>query len=247
MPPKLRLNPDLDPADYAEAYARDGVVQIEDIFPAEVADHLFEVLTRQTVWRLVFSTGEDKPVVLSQEQLQAMAPDRRAALFRDINARARDNIGFLYSVWPMIQAYLEKWEPGHPLHAVTEFLQTAEVREFGRAVIGCARITKVDAQATLYGPGHFLTRHRDEGLKLERRAAYTLGFARDWQPDYGGLLAFVDDDLNLSRAYLPRFNVLTLFDGLKQHSVTSVAGFAPIGRYSITGWFRDDPPARSAV
>ncbi len=244
MPPTLRLNPDLDPADFAEAYARDGVVQIPDILPADVAEHLFDALTRRTQWRLVYSSGADVPVILSQAQLTAMSVPERQALFGDIYAKARDNIGFLYSVWPMIQAYLEKWDLDNPLHRVTEFLQTEEVREFGRRVIGAARITKVDAQATLYAPGHFLTKHRDEGLKLERRCAYTLGFARDWQPDYGGLLAFIDDEMNVTRALTPRYNVLTLFDGLQTHSVTAVAPFAPIGRYSITGWFRDDPPAR---
>jgi len=242
MTPTLRLNPDLDPADFAHAYARDGFVQIDNILPADLAEHLADVLVNRTNWHLVYSAGQ-APVVLSPAQYEAMSNDQRRALYSALYAAARDNIGYVYSAWPMIQAYLEKWEPGHPLHQVTEFLQTPQVREFGRAVIGAARITKVDAQATLYAPGHYLTRHRDEGLKLERRCAYTLGFARDWQPDYGGLLAFVDDELNVARALTPRFNVLTLFDGLKLHAVTNVAAFAPVGRYSITGWFRDDPPA----
>ena len=245
MSPKIRLNPRLNPLDHAAAYQRDGYVQIADVFPADVAEHLAEVLAQRTEWRIVYSTGEDVPVVITQAEYAALTPAERAAVHQGINDMARRNIGFAYNAWPMITAYLEGWSPGHPLHAVTEFLQTPEVREFGRRVIGAARITKVDAQATLYAPGHFLTRHQDEGLKLERRAAYTLGFARDWQPDYGGLLAFVDDDLNIERALTPRFNVLTLFDGMKVHSVTSVATFAPLGRYSITGWFRDDPPANA--
>jgi len=240
---QLRLNPRLDPADYAGTYRREGVVQIEDFLPKEVAEHLHGVLTRRTQWRIVYSAGAEQPVVLTQGEYARMTPAERQALHAGINDRAKRSVGFAYNVWPMITAYLEGWEPGHPLHRVTEFLQTDEVREFGRQVIGAERITKVDAQATLYAPGHFLTRHRDEGLKLERRCAYTLGFARDWQPDYGGLLAFLDDDNNVSKAFTPRFNVLTLFDGLRTHAVTSVSAFAPLGRYSITGWFRDDPPA----
>jgi len=243
---RLRLNPELNPLEFTDAYRRDGYVQIRNIFPADIAEFLHDILARQTRWRIVYSTEVDKPVVLTQDAYARLTPAERHRMHADINERARHNIGFAYNTWPMITAYIEGWEPGHPLHKVTEFLQTPEVREFGRRVIGAERITKVDAQATLYAPGHFLTRHRDEGLKLERRAAYTLGFARDWQPDYGGLLAFLDDDLNIAKALTPRFNVLTLFDGLRLHSVTSVAAFAPLGRYSITGWFRDDPPAVQA-
>lgn len=243
---RLRLNPDLNPLEFTDAYRRDGYVQISNFFPAEIAEYLHGVLARRTRWRIVYSAEADQPVVLTQDAYARLTPAERHRMHADINERARHNIGFAYNTWPMITAYVEGWEPGHPLHKVTEFLQTPEVREFGRRVIGATRVTKVDAQATLYAPGHFLTRHRDEGLKLERRAAYTLGFARDWQPDYGGLLAFLDDDLNIAKALTPRFNVLTLFDGLKLHSVTSVSAFAPIGRYSITGWFRDDPPAAQA-
>ena len=243
----LRLNPDLDPSAFAETYRRNGYVQVSNFLPADVSEHLADVLARRTSWRIVYSTEADKPVVMTQAEYAALSPSERSVMHQGINERARSNTGFAYNTWPMITAYLEGWEPGHPLHAVTEFLQSEAVREFGRRVIGAERITKVDAQATLYAPGHFLTRHQDVGLKQERRAAYTLGFARDWQPDYGGLLAFLDDELNIERALTPRFNVLTLFDGLKLHAVTSVAAFAPLGRYSITGWFRDDPPAGQAA
>jgi hypothetical protein len=33
-----------------------------------------------------------------------------------------------------------------------------------------------------------------------------------------------------------------VFDGLVPHSVTAIAPFAPKPRYTIAGWFRDDPP-----
>lgn len=238
----FRINPEVKPEYYAEVFSSKKYVQIHNFLEAGAADFLHETLSSKTMWRLCFSTGQDRPVLLSQAELSATSSRERADLQQRIYSLARRNEGFMYSAWPMITAYLEGWDGDHPLNRFTEFLQSAEVREFGRKVIGADRITKVDAQATLYGPGHFLTRHRDVGLKQERRAAYTLGLARNWEPDFGGLLAFIDDDLNISRALTPNYNVLTLFDGLLPHSVTAVAPFAPIGRYSITGWFRDDPP-----
>ena len=56
------------------------------------------------------------------------------------------------------------------------------------------------------------------------------------------LLAFIDEKMDVSRALIPRFNMLTVFDGLRVHSVSAVADFAPAPRLSIVGWFRDDPP-----
>jgi Rps23 Pro-64 3,4-dihydroxylase Tpa1-like proline 4-hydroxylase len=140
----------------------------------------------------------------------------------------------------MIHAYLNNWDPGHPLHRLTEFLNSPTFLDFGRQVIGAPRITKAEAQATLYRPGNFLTRHIDPGHNEERRAAYTFGFTRAWQPDWGGLLLLLKENHDIARGFLPRFNLLTLFDGRRIHSVSPVSAFAGAGRYQITGWLRDD-------
>ena len=115
---------------------------------------------------------------------------------------------------------------------------------FAKTLIGESRLTKIDCHATNYQPGHFLTRHVDEGDKLERRAAYTIGFSRRREPDWGGLLLFLDERLNIKNGFTPGFNLLTVFDGLMPHTVTAVSPFAPAPRLSIAGWFRDDAPAR---
>ena len=36
-----------------------------------------------------------------------------------------------------------------------------------------------------------------------------------------------------------RFNTLNMFTVAQPHNVTYVPPFAPVGRYAITGWFRD--------
>jgi Rps23 Pro-64 3,4-dihydroxylase Tpa1-like proline 4-hydroxylase len=144
----------------------------------------------------------------------------------------------------MIEAYMRGWDPGHPIHLATEFINSPEFLELGRRVTGVSAVNKADAHATFYGPGDFLTRHLDEGEDKERRAAYVLGLTEGWQPDWGGLLLFLKDNQDVREGYLPRFNVLTIFDIKYLHTVTQVSSFAGGGRYSITGWFRDDPTRR---
>lgn len=56
----------------------------------------------------------------------------------------------------------------------------------------------------------------------------------------------VEDGLDVSRAFLPRFNMLSIFDGRRMHAVSPVSPFAGEGRYQITGWFRNDAPAGAA-
>lgn len=243
---ELRLNRDLDLLRYAETYARCGIVQIPNVFESAVADTLAQMLTGPLAWRLLMTDSGDKPIHFSAAEAQAMGREKIDALTRDALLRARQNRGFLYFTYPMIEAYLRGWDPGHPIHRVTEFINSPEFLDLGRRVTGVAGVTKADAHATAYHSGHYLTRHLDHGEDHERRAAYVLGFSRNWQPDWGGLLLFLSDRQDVTEGYLPRFNVLTIFDIKYLHTVTQVSSFAGGVRHSITGWFRDDPPARAS-
>ena len=240
--PTLRLNPALDTTRFAADYARDRYVQIMDFFEPEAAEAIEQVLRRQMAWQLIFAVPGKGVVQLTQHDLQDIGRAGIEARLKEVMTLATRNIGFCYSGYPMIEAAMRGLDPGHPIHQVTHFLNSPAFLEFGGAVIGYRGLTKVDAQATLFTKGNFLTRHIDEGARNERRAAYTLGFSRNWQTDWGGLLLFIDrQTTEVTSGHLPRFNVLTLFDGLRVHSVSAVSPFAGDGRYSIVGWLRDDP------
>jgi Rps23 Pro-64 3,4-dihydroxylase Tpa1-like proline 4-hydroxylase len=241
---QLRLNPDLDVDGFAAAYAERRFVQIENILENAAAGAIARALA-ELPWRLVCQDDTRRNIFLTSEQLAAMSDAERDKLEDGIRRRAAENFGFVYFSYPMIEARLSGWDPGHPIHAVTDFLNSPAFVNFARRLIGCPNLTKIDAQASNYQPGHFLTRHVDEGQKLERRAAYTIGFSRDWQTDWGGLLMFLDERFDVTRAFKPRFNTLTVFDGLKLHAVSAVAPFAPAPRLSVVGWFRDDPIPRA--
>jgi SM-20-related protein len=239
---QLCINRSLGIADYAKRYAEEGLVQIPNVFDDDTAAFIERTLA-SLPWRMVCQNDSKRTVVLTREQLQAMGAEERQALEAGIRQRAAENFGYAYFTYPMIQAGFGGWDRGHPIHAITLFLNSPEFLSLARQITGCDSIVKIDAQASNYRPGHFLTRHIDDGDKKERRAAYTLGFTRKWEPDWGGLLMFLDDKKDISRAYLPRFNTLTVFDGLRVHSVSAISAFAPVPRLSVVGWFRDDAPA----
>lgn len=242
MLPNLRINPSLDPNAFRESYARDKFVQIRNIFESTQAEAICQILRTQIRWRLIYQTPEEGVVELSKEQIDAMGSNGIKQRMDRVMELARRSHGYCYSGYHMIGAIKEGRDLGHPIHKVTEFLNSSEFIDFGSKVIGETGITRADAQATLFGPGSFLTRHVDEGSNNERRAAYTLGFSKDWHTDWGGLLMFVNKETtDVTEAYIPRFNTLTLFDGRKVHSVSPVSTFAGDGRFSIVGWLQNDP------
>lgn len=237
--PELRLNPALDPHAFAEQYARDRFVQVSDILEPHLAEAL-ETLLKSLPWRLVYADPKEGVVQLSQAELQQMGQQGVAQRMAHVMELATRNYGYCYNAYQMNEAADEGRDLAHPIHRLTVFLNGGEFRSFVSTVIGEAGLTRTDAQATLYTRGSFLTRHIDDGSKNERRCAYTLGFTRDWMTDWGGLLMFLDGKTDVSSGFLPRFNVLTLFDGRKIHAVSPVSAFAGHPRLSVAGWLRND-------
>lgn len=238
----IRLNPRLDPRDYAAAYARDGMVQVPDLLDEASAEWLHLALEHDTAWHLSLKTPEGGKL-LSPQEMQALGRDAIGARIQNALAEARDGFSFLYLAYPIITTLLNGEDEGHATHALLQFFNDIPFTTFAKAVTGEAGVTKIDAQATWFRPGDFLTQHDDTGVG-ERRAAYTLGLSRDWRPDWGGQLMFHDANGDIERGFKPGFNVWTVFKTPRMHSVAPVAAYAGGKRRSITGWLRDDPPVK---
>lgn len=233
------LNPALDVAVLAERYRARQRLQIRDVLLPDLAERIFQCLTRETPWGVVYNEGE-RTIRLSPQELRAMPLSERARRVAAAAERARSEFQFVYHAYLMLQNYKAGLDKGLFLHDVLEAINAEPTLEFVRRVTGISSIVRADAQATLYGPGHFLTRHDDAAdARLHARVAYVLSFAKNWQPDWGGLLQFYDDDNDITDVFVPRFNALSIFTVPQFHAVSCVAPFAPLGRLAITGWFQD--------
>jgi len=235
----LRISPELDLKALAATFSEKGRLQIRNVLTGESAEAVRQVLVVQTPWGLAWQAGAtSSPQLIRAKQLVPMLAQERESIAR--RAAADPDYGFAYHSYPLVTAYLERWQPGSPHERLLEELNSPAVLDFIRAVTGIGEIVKMDGQATLYAPGHFLRPHNDEESERGRRVAYVLNLTvGEWQPHWGGYLNFFDRDWNVEQAFRPQFNSLNLFRVPQWHSVGEVSGTAPSARYAITGWARD--------
>lgn len=235
------LNPLLDRTAIAERFARDGRVQIRDVLSEAAAGAVHEILAQGTPWGLAWQAGSDGPHGVRSTALQAdPAGQQKKIALATLAAARRGDYAFQFAQYPILNAYLEGWAPGGPHDLLIEHINSENFLDFIREVTGIPSITKGDTQATLYAPGHFLGLHVDSHVGEGWRVAYVFNFCRDeWKPDWGGYLNFYDEDGDVVTGYRPRFNALNMFRVPCPHAVSYVPPFAPIGRYALTGWFRD--------
>ena len=236
----LELNPSLDRAALRARFDATGRLQIRDVLTPQSAERIRQLLARETPWCIAWQAGADGPHLVRNAEIKAMSQQEKAELARKLGAVAKDSYAFLYHSYPLVQAYLEKWNPGSPHDRLLEALNGDSFLGLLRDVTGMADIVKADGQATLYAPGNYLWPHSDEEPERGRRVAYVLNMtATEWAPHWGGYLNFFDEDWNITEAIRPLFNSLNLFAVPQWHSVSEVGPAAPIARFAVTGWGRD--------
>jgi Rps23 Pro-64 3,4-dihydroxylase Tpa1-like proline 4-hydroxylase len=237
MTDQYAMNPALDPRLLAIHFARRGRLHIPEFLAPGAAQLLYDHLRARTDWRLIVNQ-DDLVFELDRTAQAALTEDARQQLDDAVYAKARTGFQYRYELIRIPDSEAESVAETNPLVSFARFMTSPEVLAFLSEVLGGIPINFSDAQATAYGPGHFLTTHDDEVATKNRKAAYVYNLSASWRTDWGGLLMFNGSDGHIEEAFLPKFNALNLFSVPQHHSVSYVVPFVPYRRYAVTGWLR---------
>jgi len=233
------LNPHLDRAQLAQAFARSGRIHIANVLTDASARRVHRALEHETPWGVIFNEGKKvlEFETVSAADYQAMA----------IAAWGRAHSGFqyFYNHYRLFENRKMQPKSDHYLAKLVAFLTAPDFFDFIREVTGLDCISWISSTATLYRPLDFLTVH-DDGLAGGKLVAYVLNLTPEWRPDWGGALQFYDRSDHIEEGYLPTFNALNLFRVPSRHSVAQVSAFGGL-RYSVSGWFGSDFPDQAAA
>ena len=233
----LRIDPGLRPEALRPLFARFGRLHLPGVLAGDGAGRLHAGLAAGAPWRKAFLHGgaHYEPTLAEYE---AISDGQRQALDQAIWREARDGFAYRFDSWKVSDDVEAGRRTGAAAEAAYDFLNGDAFLNFIRILTNEPRAAYCDAQATRYGPGDFLTRHSDAQPGKHRLFAYVLNLTPGWRADWGGVLAFPDEDGHLAEGYSPAFNALNLFRVPQDHAVTAVAPFAGGERLSITGWVR---------
>lgn len=237
----FELNPELDRQRLAERFDRDGRVQVRDVLTTETATTIRRILQHETPWGFAYKVEGSDPVRMRREEAARTSAQNRQNIANAVQqTAAAGGYAVRFNQYPILTAYQERWVPDGPHDLLIEHINAEPMMALVRELTGIDSLVKADAQATLFGPGDFLSIHNDSHMAEGWRVAYVLNFAPpEWTPDWGGYLNFFDEDGDIVTGWRPRFNALNLFAVPQRHHVSYVPPFAPMGRLAITGWFRD--------
>lgn len=234
------INPDLDIKLLSSSFGVDKRHAIENFLLPDVAERIHQACLDSVPFSLHY-VMDGKYQSKSQQEIERLSPQE----LKDINAKimtaASQGVGFLYNGY--LKSRIKNSPDGEPneklafLHKIFDDIGSEQILSVIRQITGDNEITGAEPQYTRFTPGHFLTRHRDIVEGRHRRIAFVLGLTKGWHPDWGGLLQFYQQDGLPRDAWMPRFNVLSIFDVSHIHAVTYVTPYAQVPRLSLTGWF----------
>lgn len=234
------INPDLDTDALAQSFKIDKRLMIENFLMPDVAERMRDACLDSVPFDIQYVL-DGKYQSMSRQEAADYNPQEQQTINNRIFAAASHGVGFLYDGYlrSRVKTSAESLlnDKLAFLHEGFSYIGGEEVLAVISSITGSNDITGAEPQYTRFSPGHFLTRHRDVVGGRQRRIAFVLGLTKGWHPDWGGLLQFYKEDGTPRDAWMPRFNVLSIFDVSHIHAVTYVAPFATAPRLSLTGWF----------
>ncbi len=231
---------DLKAADLAPVFAQYGRLHLPGVLSEGDANAVHAAMGVTPWVKSMHVAGQSYDVAF--DELENLTDEARADLNAAFLVGGVGEFQFRYDACRISDIYdvgLEMLGEISALGAAYKMLNSAAFLDFVRTLTRDSRPAFADAQATRFRAGDFLTAHDDAAAGKKRLYAYVLNLTPSWRTDWGGLLAFHDQDGHVAEAYAPVFNALNIFRVPQKHSVTEVASYATGERLSITGWIRE--------
>jgi SM-20-related protein len=228
------LNENLDIQKLSNEFRQKKRILIKNLLKPDYAEACRNSLISQTPWTLRFR-HQGKSVEFTRQQFEQLTNEQKMQFSLDMA-----HFDFIHNRFAMHEMFQQNKHHDLHLYKVYQDLGSDDFLDFLRKVTGIPEIKKRGAMAACFGHGHFLKEHDDYQDGELRLCAYVLNMSEDWQPDWGGLLHFMDYDRNIVDTFVPVHNSLSLFAVPAKHFVSMVAPYAKHGRYSITGWVYPD-------
>jgi len=227
----IQLNKNINVVNLHREYSKNKRIMVDSVLEFDGFSKITEKLKHNIPYLNAYSLN-GQYIQSSDDELKNMSPNKMRALQQTIYENASKGVGFFYGRYEITQN-----EKDELLKELFNYLNGQEVLKLISDVTGVKGLKSASVQLTRYVPGNFLTRHNDVLPTKQRAIAFVFGFTPQWHPDWGGLLHFYEMDGKLTETFMPKSNVLSLFDVQLPHSVSYVTPFARAARYSITGWF----------
>ena len=107
----MLLNAGLKTPELTRRFKQNRRIVIRDVLAPAAADQIFDCMTRDVKWGLAYQ-DDTGPQFIERDRLDALPEADRNAIEHKIQSRARETFQYRYRCYPMLDAYLQRRDPG---------------------------------------------------------------------------------------------------------------------------------------
>ena len=103
-------------------------------------------------------------------------------------------------------------------------------------IVGCINLKPKEVFLSNYGKNDFLSLHH---YINKGDIAVTISFTYDWDPNYGGILHFCDDEKNIYKSVVPKLGNMNIFKLYPDHGIDHFVSRVNVdrNRYTLVAWY----------
>ena len=234
------VNPNLDIESLQKTFKDKGYVVVDDFLKEDIAEELYNFFAFDMPpewWSVATYPAENHDGVEYNRNL--LENEESILLARKHAETAFGQNLFSYAFHRTLSDHYEDCECLECQLRST--IDSKEIYDTISKITDLNIISSNELFAACYVPGDFLSPHQDSPNGI---IGFVLQLTKDWKPQYGGLLHFLNDEGTVVEdVEVPKFNTLTMFllpeDKGKLHYVSHVNPGVNEIRLSFTGWFRN--------
>ena len=234
------INPNLDLDKLRKKFKKEGYIVIDNYLKDEVAEDLYKFFNYEMPsewWSIATYPSENDDNVNYLKKISSN--DIFITQARQVAEKSFGEGHFSYSFHRTLDNHYEKC--GCTECKIREFLNEKDSHDLISKITDLKITGSNEVFAACYLPGYFLSPHQDHPNGI---VGFVLHLTKDWKPQYGGLLHFLNDEGDVvENVETPKFNSMTLFllpeNKGKLHFVSHVNPGCPEIRVSLTGWYKN--------
>lgn len=233
------INSKIDISKISEEFLKNKVVVIQNFLKPKVADNFYKwfIEDMPSDWWEISSCpayGNEKPSFIRNTSENSEEIKQRYTEAVESFSKGK----FAYNFYRTLSNHFDDCTCTEC--QIRTWLVESECLDFISEVTNEKYVDSDEVFAACYMAGDFLSPHVDSP---NGTLGFVLQLTKDWKPEYGGLLHFMNDKREIvERIEVPEFNSLTLFylpkNKGKWHFVSAVSPGTPEVRLTYTGWFK---------
>ena len=212
---------------YNKIYNEKSIITIPSFISANILDEIKKDIENYKWWSyaILSKNTNYKPIYSEKISIENIEDCNNTLLSNNFAYRFKRCFGNHYKTCVCISCKMR------------DTVSSFHVTDFLCKIVGCRNMIPGEIFLSNYGKDDFLSIHHDIN---KGDISVTFSLTYDWNPTYGGILHFLDDNKNIHNSIIPELGSVNIFKLDPKKGLNHFVSMVNVdkNRYTLTAWYK---------